>query len=353
MTTIKVNLSQNYNVIIAPKALEQLGEHTNKLLPEAGVIAVITDDNVGELYLEAVEKSLAAVGFEVIAYSIKSGEASKCASVYIDILNWLASKSVTKTDVILALGGGVVGDLAGFVAATYLRGVPFIQAPTSLLAMVDSSVGGKVAIDLDVGKNLVGAFYQPTLVICDTDTLNTLPKLYYNDGMAEVIKYGMLGDSEFLDKIIQLHDDKDYETLITACVKMKRDIVQNDEFDKGERRLLNFGHTIGHAIESLSEYKISHGAAVSIGMVMMCRAAIKKGFCPSECLDVLLKLLSYFALPTTTDYSAEAIYKAALKDKKRSGEFITIIIPTDIGKCELKKVSTESLLDWIEMGIES
>ena len=171
--------------------------------------------------------------------------------------------------------------------------------------------------------------------------------------MAEVIKYGMLGDGEFLKQIMQLHNNKDYETLIARCVEMKRDIVENDEFDKGERRLLNFGHTIGHAIESLSEYKISHGAAVAIGMVMMSRAAIKKGFCPPECLDVLLKLLSHFELPTTTDYSSEAIYKAALKDKKRSGEYITIIIPTAIGKCELKKITTESLLDWIEMGIES
>jgi len=352
MTKINVRLGQSYDIIIAPKAITLLGEQTRLLLPEAATIAIITDSNVGELYLSAVELSLSAVGFKCVSYCITPGEASKSASIYIDVLNWLAASGLTRTDAVLALGGGVVGDLAGFAAATYQRGVPFIQVPTSLLAMVDSSVGGKVAIDLDAGKNLAGAFHQPTLVVCDTDTLNTLPQRFYNDGMAEVIKYGMLGNADFLNQIVQLHEDKDYETLISTCIKMKRDIVQNDEFDRGERRLLNFGHTIGHAIEKLSNYDISHGSAVAIGMIMMSRAAIRQGLCPPECLDVLLDLLSYFGLPTRADYSAEAIYEAALGDKKRGGEFITIIVPTSLGKCELRKISVGELRDWVEMGFE-
>jgi len=230
--------------------------------------------------------------------------------------------------------------------------MPFIQVPTSLLAMVDSSVGGKVAIDLVAGKNLAGAFHQPTLVVCDTDTLDTLPQQFYNDGMAEVIKYGMLGSTELLNQIMQLHEDKDYETLISTCVKMKRDIVQNDEFDRGERRLLNFGHTIAHAIEKLSNYELTHGAAVAIGMVMISRATIRMGLLAPECLDILLERLSYFGLPTRTNYSVEAIYEAALGDKKRGGEFITIIVPISLGKCELRKVSVGELRDWIEMGFE-
>jgi len=352
MTKINVKLSKDYDIIISPKALELIGEKTRALMPKARLIAVVTDDNVSGFYLDAVVKSLSEAGLKTLTYCISPGEASKCASVYVDLISWLAKNELTKTDAVLALGGGVVGDLAGFAAATYLRGISLIQVTTSLLAMVDSSVGGKVAIDLEEGKNLVGAFYQPSLVICDTDTLSTLPQQFYNDGMAEVIKYGMLGGAEFLDEILQLHESKDYETLIAACVKMKRDIVQSDEFDENERRLLNFGHTIGHAIEKLSNYEISHGSAVAIGMVMMSRAAIRQELCPPECLDVLLGLLSYFGLPTKTEYSAEAIYEAALRDKKRGGDFITIIIPTDMGKCELKKVSVRSLLEWIEMGFE-
>jgi len=351
MTTINVKLSQSYDIIIAPGAFELIGGRICALLPGVRTAAIVTDSNVGELYLRVVRESLSKAGLSSVVYCIAPGESSKCASEYIALLNFLADSHFTKSDAIIALGGGVVGDLAGFAAATYLRGVPFIQVPTSLLAMVDSSVGGKTAIDLEAGKNLVGAFYQPILVICDTNALRTLPRKFYNDGMAEVIKYGMLGSTEFLNQVLQMHEDGAYEPLIATCIRMKRDIVENDEFDKGERKLLNFGHTIGHAIEKISDYKIPHGEAVAIGMAIMTRASCKQKLCPPECLDVLLNLLSHFNLPTNTGYSASAIYEAALRDKKRDGEFITIIVPTVIGKCELREIPVESLLNWIEMGL--
>jgi len=257
---------------------------------------------------------------------------------------------MTRSDVVIALGGGVVGDMAGFAAATYLRGVPFVQVPTTLLAMVDSSVGGKTGIDLPAGKNLAGAFYQPWLVLCDTDTLHTLPEEVFAGGMAEVIKYGMLGNAQLLADLRSPINDI-LQSTIATCAAMKRDIVQTDEFDTGNRMLLNLGHTIGHAIERLSGYAISHGRAVAIGMAMITRAAIAKNLCPPEALHILEDLLARYNLPATTTYPAGDIFEASLQDKKRAGAHITEVIPTKPGKCELKKMPVEELLSWIEMGI--
>jgi len=320
-------------------------------LPKAKSAAVITDSNVGELYLGRCVKSLREAGLEVCSFSVPAGEASKSGAQYISLLNLLAEKRLARSDAIIALGGGVVGDLAGFVAATYLRGVPFVQVPTTLLAMVDSSVGGKTAIDLPAGKNLAGAFYQPSLVLCDTGTLATLPGEVFRDGMAEVIKYGMLGSADLLDKIIFDPDLETLDSIIADCIAMKRDIVQRDEFDTGERMLLNFGHTCGHAIEKLSEYKISHGFAVATGMAIITRAAVRKNICPPICLDVLLRLLERYNLPIHTDFPAKELCAAAMHDKKISGSEITIIVPVKLGLCELRKIPADSLLDWIETGI--
>jgi len=351
METISVKLRNSYDVCIDAGILETIGDRVAALFTGAVTAAVVTDGNVSALYLEGVEKSLEASGLRVISFVIVPGEQSKTGETFLEILNWLAENKMTRTDIIVALGGGVVGDLAGFVAACYLRGIQFVQVPTTLLAMVDSSVGGKTAIDLASGKNLAGAFYQPSLVLCDTLVLETLPEEVLRDGCAEVIKYGMFGSRELLGKL-----DSDFlktspVPIIAKCVAMKRDIVQMDEFDTGERMILNLGHTIGHAIEKLSGYEISHGVAVATGMAIDTRAAVRMNLCPQECLCILERLLCQYGLPNRTNYTAKELFEAALNDKKRTGGEITNVVPVAVGKSELKKIPVSSLLEWIEQGL--
>ena len=364
MSIITVKASRNYNIHVESLFFSKIDKPYNKpetlirsVFPKAKIAAIITDDNVKELYLNHVVKSLCNADFTTPHFSFPAGEVSKNSQNYINILNWLCENKLTRTDIIVALGGGVVGDIAGFAAATYLRGIPFIQIPTTLLAMVDSSVGGKTGIDLPAGKNLAGAFYQPSLVLCDPQFLNTLQEDVFKDGLAEVIKYGMLGSKTIL-KLLQgiSHQDnlplhKDLGEIIKLCISIKRDIVQRDEFDTGDRMLLNLGHTIGHAIEKLSNFKISHGFAVAIGMAIDTRAAFKKNLCPKECIIILDELFNRFGLPKNTEYSAKELYEAALHDKKRAGDTITNIVPTDFGKSKLKKIPASDLLDWIETGL--
>lgn len=350
MVTVDVPVANPYEVIIGNGILSQLGKRLQQLLPKAKKIAIITDDNVKELYLDEVKKYTSEVGLETIDYSIIPGEASKSSDNYIKLQSWLAANDVTGTDVIIALGGGVVGDLTGFVAATYLRGIPYIQVPSTLLAMVDSSVGGKTAIDLPEGKNLVGAFYQPTLVLCDTRLLDTLAADVRQDGYSEIIKYGMLGNPELL---IDLAKDHDVVEVIATCIRMKRDIVICDEFDKGVRKLLNFGHTVGHAIEQISGYQVSHGKAVAIGMAVDTRTAVQLGLCDERCLEVLYELLERYELPSATTYQAAEIYEAATRDKKREGDEITNIVPSGFGKCDMQTISMAEFYEWIEKGVRT
>lgn len=352
MIQIPICASRNYDILIAPGIRAEIGERVKALFPKAQNIAVVTDDTVGAIYLDSVSDTLRRAGFTMFAHSVPPGEGSKSGARYLELLDCLAENRLTRSDVILALGGGVVGDLTGFAAASYLRGVPYIQMPTSLLAMVDSSVGGKTAIDLPAGKNLAGAFYQPALVLCDTDTLQTLKPHYFCDGMAEVIKYGMLGNADLLAGLQNGCMDTDLESIIAQCVRMKQAVVQEDEFDTGQRMLLNLGHTIGHAIERLSGFEITHGFAVAIGMAIDTRAAVRRGLCPPDVLTVLEDLLTKFKLPNLTNYSAKELFDAALHDKKRTGDTITIITPVALGKSILIKIALPELLGWIEMGLK-
>jgi len=258
---------------------------------------------------------------------------------------------MTRTDLIVALGGGVVGDMAGFAAATYMRGIPFIQVPTTLLAAVDSSVGGKTAIDLPVGKNLVGAFYQPSLVLCDTDCLNTLPKDIFADGCAEVIKYGVMYDPSLFGHLAEKGLDFDREMVITRCVELKRDVVAEDEFDTGARMKLNLGHTIGHGVEAQSHFEISHGKGVAIGMAIVARAGEVYGICDTETRSSILDILKKFGLPASCSYTAESLYRAALSDKKRSGGTVNLIIPEQIGFCRIVPTDVDNLQSFIEAGL--
>ena len=252
MRKVSVSASRKYDVIIEKGILHRAGEESARVIDPCAA-AILTDSNVAPLYAEVLEKSLASSGFSTCRFTIEAGESSKSADSYLSFLNFLAENRITRSDCIFALGGGVVGDLGGFAAATYLRGIKFIQIPTTLLAMVDSSVGGKTAIDIPAGKNLVGAFYQPSLVLCDCATLDTLPDDIFADGCAEVIKYGIINDRPLFDRLKSPIKDQ-IEDIIESCVKNKRNVVNADERDTGVRQLLNLGHTAAHSIETLSGF---------------------------------------------------------------------------------------------------
>ena len=350
MNTVTICASKTYQVQIGSGLLSSLGAVAKQHL-SAGKVAVISDSNVWPLYGEAAADSLLQFGFQVSHYVFPAGEASKNGNTYLEILNFLAEHKFTRSDFLIALGGGVVGDLTGFVAATYLRGIPYIQVPTTLLSMVDSSVGGKTAIDLPSGKNLAGAFYQPVAVLCDTDALNTLPDAIFRDGCAEVIKYSILYDADLFAHLETFGLTFDREYVITRCIELKRDVVADDEFDRGSRQKLNLGHTIGHGVEAASAFAVSHGTAVAIGTAIITRSAAKLDFCSEEVCQKIQRILSIFCLPTETDLDCETIYNNALSDKKRSGNSINLIIPSEIGKCFIHKVTLEEMKTIIEIGL--
>lgn len=344
MKRIDVNASRKYSVCIGSGILSEVVE-TVRDLTKAEKICIVTDMHVWPLHGQQLQNELKQAGFYVCPFVLRPGEERKNCYTYLDILDCLAENGLTRSDCIIALGGGVVGDLAGFAAATYLRGIPYIQVPTSLLAMVDSSVGGKTGIDLPAGKNLCGAFYQPSAVLCDTDVLNSLSDDVFRDGCAEIIKYAVLFDPELFTILEHAGLGFDRERVIARCIELKRDVVAADEFDRGQRMLLNLGHTIGHAIENCSDYTISHGRAVAIGIAMVCRAA--------KCPDAqrITALLEKFGLPTATDLPAKLLWEAALSDKKRSGDAVNLIVPRAISDCAIVPTPVENLKTFIEEGM--
>jgi len=351
MKRIKISVSKEYEVVIGNKILDESGALVRAVCPKSSTAAVISDDNVAPLYLRRLTESLESAGFSVVSFVFPHGEKSKNAETYVEILNFLAENRVTRTDLLVALGGGVVGDITGFAAATYLRGVKFVQIPTSLLAMVDSSVGGKTAIDLKAGKNLAGAFCQPELVVCDLDTLDTLSPAFFADGCAEVIKYGVLADKALFEHLAERGQGFDREYVIGRCVELKRDYVTKDEFDTGVRMMLNLGHTVGHAIEKLSAYSISHGYAVAMGMGVVSRAAAAKGICSDSCAEAIEKGLEALKLPAATAYTARELIDPMLSDKKRAGGTVNLIVPYEIGRCGLLPTRVEELEDFVNTGL--
>lgn len=350
MKTVTVCASKQYDILIGSGLLSILGTEAKKL-GKTEKVCIVSEDTVFPLWGSKAEKSLKAAGFQVIRFIFPAGEASKNGQTYLDLLNYLAENQLTRSDLIVALGGGVVGDLAGFAAASYLRGIRFIQVPTTLLAAVDSSVGGKTAIDLPAGKNLAGAFCQPSLVLCDTDTLKTLQEDVFRDGCAEVIKYGILYDSTLFAQLEADGLDFDREAVIARCVELKRDVVAQDEFDTGLRMKLNLGHTIGHGVEAKSHFTISHGKAVAIGMAIISRSALSLGLCSKACCQKILAILQQFGLPTKTHDTASELYAYTLSDKKRSGGTINLIVPRDIGCCEIVPTKVDQLESMIQAGL--
>lgn len=345
MKTITVKASETYNVYIERGLLRNCGDIISKTV-KTRRSAIITDDIVDALYGKTVTDSLEKNGFETVKFVFKNGEESKSSETLNKIYEFLCENSITRSDCIIALGGGVVGDITGFAAATFLRGLDYIQLPTTLLAQIDSSVGGKTAIDLPCGKNLVGAFKQPKCVICDSDVLSTLKRENLSDGMAEAIKYGMIRDKELFSLIASHNIDNLSEILdeiVFKSVSIKRDVVENDEFDTGERMILNFGHTLGHAVESYYHYKTyTHGSAVSIGMCM-----ITERGCGSEMTETLKSCVTAYELPVKADAPVSELVKLCCNDKKRTGGSISYIICEKIGKASIKKSSIKEFEEFI------
>ena len=350
MTTIQVNASKTYNIHIGTGLLPRLGEYITDL-GRAKKVCIVSETTVWPLYGETVLHSLENAGFEVCSFIFPAGEESKCGATFLELLDFLAEHQLTRTDLIAALGGGVVGDLAGFAASCFLRGIRFIQLPTTLLAAVDSSVGGKTAIDLKAGKNLAGAFYQPSLVLCDIDTLNTLPADIFRDGCAEVIKYAILYDPELFAQLRRSGLEFDRESVIARCVELKRDVVHDDEFDTGTRQKLNLGHTIGHGVEAMSNFTLSHGKSVAIGTAIVTRASHCFGICDQETVDAVVDILYQFGLPTSTDLTAAQLQNQALSDKKRSGGTVNLIVPERIGSCAIRPTVVTELESFIQAGL--
>lgn len=350
ITEIPVKASTPYTVHISSGLLADCGPAIAALHSPC-TAAIISDSNVAPLYLSTVEQSLKSAGFRTISFVFPAGEASKNIHTFSNILEFLAGHHITRTDLVVALGGGVTGDMAGFSAACILRGIPYVQIPTSLLADVDSSVGGKTAVDLDAGKNLAGAFKQPLAVFCDTDTLQTLPDEVFYDGCSECIKYGVLGSREILN-IFECGDPRaSIQQVIANSVQMKADYVAEDEFDTGLRRYLNLGHTLGHAIERRSNFQLMHGHAVAVGMVLISRAGEKMGITEPGTADRLSAILTRNHLPVSTSLSAEEITETALNDKKRKGDSIALIVPETLGKCVTKTIPVSELLQVVRFSL--
>ena len=351
MKTLTVALpGRSYEILIQRGLLAQAGAHCRKALPRAERLFVVTDSNVAPLYLERVRAGLEGAGFRVTAHTVPAGEGAKCAGRLSELWEAMMAAGLTRTDAVVALGGGVVGDLAGFAAATVLRGVDFVQMPTTLLAQVDSSVGGKVAIDLHHGKNLAGAFWQPKLVLMDPDALDTLDDQTFADGMAEVVKYGCIKDAAFFD-FLEARPSRgelmaEIEHILYTCCDIKRGVVERDERDTGERMLLNFGHTLGHAYELAGHYETwTHGQAVAAGMVRAAGLGERLGVTPAGTAEAIARTLAPLGLPveipcTLADYTA-----AIGLDKKGAGAEIAVILLEELGRAVPHRMPKEALLE--------
>ena len=331
MKKLTVNVKDKYDILIDRGLLEKTGELVKSVL-NSKKIMLISDTNVYDIYGDAVKLSIEEQGYQVFTYIFPAGETSKKTAVVVDMVEQMAQCGMTRNDGVVALGGGECGDMAGFAAAIFLRGIKFVQIPTSLLAQVDSSVGGKTAVDLPQGKNLCGAFHQPSLVIIDTNVLKTLSPHFFSDGMGEVIKYGCI-KSESLFERLEKENAEDYiEDVIYECLDIKRIIVENDEKEFGERALLNFGHTCGHAIEKLWNFEtVSHGEAVGIGMVMASRAGESIGLTEEGTADRIAALLKKYGLRSADTHSTAEIVDAMSADKKRTGTGIKLVMLKKIG----------------------
>lgn len=345
MRTVDVKLNNPYRVLIGEGIFERLGESVKNIL-RANKVLIVSDSNVAPLYLERTQNALLNVGYEVYNFVFEAGEQSKTPKTYLDIIDSLGKNGFKRTDAVVALGGGVVGDIAGFAAATYMRGIDVVQVPTTLLAMLDSSVGGKTGVDLAYGKNLLGAFHQPRLVIADIDLLGSMPHKEWCNGIGEGIKYACLAGGEIFDMLDCGLNEAGLEDFIALCVEYKADVVAKDEKEGGLRKLLNLGHTVGHAVEKLSDFKIAHGVAVAHGIYVMANAAKKHGELSDSEYDSIVNMLKYYL---GNDYEFDGdVSHAIANDKKAEGKnSISFVAIEGIGKCSIRTVDIDEFNSYI------
>lgn len=341
MQTITINASSRYNIYVGDDILKMSGELISKLSTSKKAV-IVTDDIVDKLYSKTLINSLEISGFTVFKFVFENGEPSKCHSTLIGLYEFLVENQITRSDMLIALGGGVVGDLTGFAAATYLRGINFVQIPTTLLAQTDASIGGKTAVDIKSGKNLVGAFKQPLCIITDTKLLKSLPADIFSDGMSEIIKYGMIKSESLFNKLLSEDINKNLHDVIIECINIKKDAVESDEFDKGQRMLLNFGHTLGHSIEKYYNFSgITHGKAVAIGMCEISEISERKGITQKGVTEKLKQCLVKYGLPVSTKVPLNERIDICMSDKKRENDSINIIICKNIGESYIDKLSVK------------
>ena len=344
MRIINVKASTSYKIYLGYNLLDNIKDYLQECnIKLDGIkIAIITDDIVDRLYIDKL--NIALEGLNTYKYVFINGEKSKSGSTYLDIMSFLAKNQFNRQDIILALGGGVVGDIAGFVASTYMRGIKFAQIPTTLLAMIDSSVGGKTAIDLKEGKNLVGSFYQPCMVLADLNMLNTLTETDVKNGLGELVKYGILCGGKLWEYLKDGYSKENLIDIIELCISYKRDIVEADECEMGVRKLLNLGHTIAHSIEKLSDYSIPHGIAVAMGIKLIASVSLKVYNLNKNAYDTIISTLDkVMGMSLDIPYSIEQIAQVAAVDKKASYDKITLVLIEDIGKCGFYKSEIASL----------
>ena len=335
METIKVKVEKEYDVLVGNGLLKDSGKYIAAADGAIQKTMIVSDTNVAKLYMAELRDSLEKAGFEVYEFVFEAGEQNKKLDTVAQILGTLASNAFTRTDAVVALGGGVVTDTAGFAASIFLRGIKVFQIPTSLLAQVDASVGGKTGVDLEQGKNLVGSFYQPSLVIIDTDLLSSLDGTPFTEGMAEVIKYAFISDEGLYEKLLKKvgKDSPELTEIVARCVSIKADVVSQDEHDNGLRQLLNFGHTIGHVIEKRSNFTVSHGFAVAMGMERISRT--------SKIHEPLVEMLKLYELPYDNPITPEQIMQGVMNDKKKRGCKITAVFVEKIGCGELRPMEMQ------------
>lgn len=330
----KINIpipNKEYNVYIDSGILHKIDQY----IDINREIVIITDDFIPKTYLEIIRSKMK----NPLIIEVPMGEKSKSISTAYMIINKMIENKITRSCIILALGGGVIGDLAGFVASVYFRGVDFIQIPTTLLSQIDSSVGGKVGINADLMKNAIGSFYQPKMVIIDPDTLKTLSLRQKNNGVSELIKYGLIADASLFKDVCNNDIWDNIEYYIAKCVNIKRDFVVGDEHDHGSRQILNFGHTIGHAIEQESKYQLLHGEAIAIGMLKIAKGKSYE--------NDLVKCFLKYDLIKSFNYDIESIYKFIETDKKANNNYLNIILVDKVGKGFIKKISVENIKEYL------
>ncbi len=344
--------SKKYYVHTGADLLTAAGE-ISAPLRGAGKAFVLSDSNVAPIYAPRVLASLEHARFSPMLHVVPAGESSKNARTLFSALNAMAAFRMTRADTVFALGGGVIGDLGGLAASLYMRGIGLVQLPTSLLAAVDSSVGGKTAVDLDAGKNLVGTFYQPDLVLYDTDTLSTLPSVQLANGFGEIVKTGMIRDERlFAASAAETVSAADIARIVHRCVEIKRDVVRSDEKETGLRMILNFGHTFGHAVEKCGGFSIPHGFCVAVGMALVTTACAKRRVCPADTAARLLAALAARGLPASTDFGADELFNSVMADKKRASDTLTLVLPLGVGRCERRKFSLSEARALLEEGLE-